>query len=356
MREKRDFAAPDCVANDGAATPVSVPGCGTQRRRTQPYAACREGRYRDAPVAAAAPRFEALLCPSCGAPQPAVDADSVVCSACGTTVSVPAEQKLLRDAHRMSAADAAQLDERSAQISRPPAAWERVAIVVGYGIGITTVVILAIGALVGAIGGAIAGDKMGDTMTKILAGLGAIVCGFVSVPFAGEWVIAFLGHFDFDAASTVVMGARTHLSADLTVAAVLYFLGIAPIALAWRTSQKISGLEDLQARLSAKPPATAGGTSSCRRCGAPLDVKPGALATRCGYCGADNLLTVPHAYAKKKKDEASELDVQVRAAVDTFQRTKRDDRQTMWLLLAGGTLVAPLLCVSGWVMHKIFAA
>ena len=256
----------------------------------------------------------------------------------------------------MSAADAAELDEVSAQISRPPAAWERVAIVVGYAVGGTTVVVLAIGALIGAIGGAIVGDKLGDTVTTFLAGLGAIVCGFVSVPFAGEWIITFFAHFDADAASAAVMGPHMHVSADLMVAAVLYFLGILPIALAWRTSQKIAGLEGLQARLAAKPPEEAGGTSSCRRCGAPLDVNPGALATRCAYCGADNLLTVPHAYAKKKKDEASELDVEVRAAVETYQRTKRDDRQTMWLLLGAGTLVAPFLCLSGWVMHKIFAA
>jgi hypothetical protein len=303
-------------------------------------------------------RLEPLLCPSCGAPQPVGDGDEVRCRACGTTSALPAPYKMLRDAHRVSADDAAQLDALCAEISRPPPAWERAAVVIGYGVGIVTLIVVAIGAILGAIGGMIVGEKLslGDTLTMIVAGIGAFVCGLVSVPYAGEWVVAFVTTFDTDVAAEVVSAPHMQLTSDLAVAALLYFLGIVPIALAWRTSQGISSLEALQAKLAAKPAATPDAASSCRLCGAPLDVRPGALATRCIYCDAENLLTVPQAYAAKEKEAATAIDVQVRSAIAERDAAKLDDRRTMWALLAVGPVLAPIMCGAGWVMHKIFAA
>jgi len=258
----------------------------------------------------------------------------------------------------MSASDAAQLDALAADISRPPPAWERVAVVVGYGVGILTLVVLAIGAIVGAIGGFIVSDKLGgnDTLTKVVVGIGVIVCGVISVPFVGECVVGFMRLQDFDAAMNLTSTPHMQLSSDLTVAGILYFLGVVPIAVAWRTSQSISNLEELQAKLAAEPAATPGGASSCRQCGAALDMRPGALAAKCIYCDAENLLTVPHAYAAKKKEDARAVDVEVQAAVRAREATKRGDRTTMWALLALGPLLAPVLCAAGWLMHKILAS
>jgi hypothetical protein len=221
-----------------------------------------------------------------------------------------------------------------------------------------TLVVLAIGAVFGAIGGAVVGDKLGagDTITKLFAGVGAVVVGLVAVPFAGEWVVAFLTTFDSETAASLVTAPQMHVSADLEVAAVLYFLGVVPIALAWRTSQSISGLEALQSKLAAAPASADGGDACCRGCGAPLDVKPGALGTRCMYCGADNLLRIPRAEAKKKKGDAKVIDKEVQAAVASFEATKRSDRATTLLLLGVGLLLWPFLCAAGWVLHKLFAA
>jgi hypothetical protein len=260
----------------------------------------------------------------------------------------------MRDAHRLSANDAEQLERLCAEISRPPPAWERVAVVVGYGIGILTVIVVALGALVGAIGGLLVSAKLdaGETMTKVLVGLGVLVCGLVSVPLAGEWLIAFATQLDAAKALDGVLAARAHVASDLGVAGVLYVLGVVPIAVAWRTSQSISKLETLQARLAAQPPVTPDGVAKCRRCGAPLDVRPGALGTRCIYCSADNLLSVPDAVAKKKKDDARAIDLEVQAEVTAWAQTKAKDRRTMWLLLAAGLLLAPLLCAGGWLLHR----
>lgn len=299
--------------------------------------------------------LEPLVCSHCGAPQPVGDADVVSCKGCGKDTPLPEAYRHLRDAKRMSANDAAQLDALVKDIATPPPTWERVAMVVGYIVGGLTVIVMAIGAVIGAIGGFVVADKFGggDTVAKFFVAVGVVLCGFVSVPFVGEWVVAFAtANLDLQAASNALVG-HTHFGTDLCVAGVLYFLGVVPLAVAIRTTSSISNLEALQAKLSAQPAASAGGVSACRRCGAPLDVRPGALATRCLYCNADNLLSVPKAFAKKKKDDATAIDLQVQAAIQERARSKRDDRKTMWTLLAAGILLAPLVVAGGWLLHKL---
>jgi predicted Zn-ribbon and HTH transcriptional regulator len=337
----------------------------SKHRRSRAKVAAEAQEAQEAQVAqverakAAGARLEPLRCAKCGMPLPVGDADdSVRCPGCGATAPVPEPHRLMRDAHRMSASDAAQLDALAADISRPPPAWERVAVVVGYGVGILTLVVLALGAIVGAIGGFIVSDKLGgnDTLTKVVVGIGVIVCGVISVPFVGECIVGFIHLQDLDAAMSLTSAPHLQLSADLTVAGVLYFLGVVPIAVAWRTSQSISNLEALQAKLAAQPATTPGGASSCRQCGAALDVRPGALAAKCIYCDAENLLTVPHAYAAKKKEDARAIDVEVQAAVRAHDEVRRSDRAAMWGLLAVGPLLAPVLCAAGWLMHKILSS
>lgn len=230
--------------------------------------------------------------------------------------------------------------------------------VLGYAIGGITLVVIAIGAVVGLIGGFVVADKLGggDTIAKIVIGIGVAVCGFVSVPFVGEWFIAYVTtQLDSAAAADALGSAHMLWRSDLTVAGVLYFLGVVPVAIAWRTSQSISNLEELQAKLAAQPPATPDGVSACRSCGAPLDVRPGALATRCIYCDAENLLTVPDAYAAKKSEDAKAIDLQVQAAVKKREETKAEDRTTMWTMLGAGLLLAPLVLAGGWLLHAILA-
>ncbi|MEO8876833.1 MAG: hypothetical protein ABI461_14665 [Polyangiaceae bacterium] len=42
-------------------------------------------------------------------------------------------------------------------------------------------------------------------------------------------------------------------------------------------------------------------------------------------------------------------------AIAANEKTKSDDRGTMWTLLAAGPLLAPLLCAAAWLMHKLLA-
>lgn len=303
-------------------------------------------------------RLEPFVCAHCGAPQPVGEGDAVTCRGCGKESELPEAYRNLREAHRLSASDAAQLDALCKDISRPPAMWERVAMVIGYAIGGITLVVMAVGAIVGLVGGFVVADKLGggDTVAKIVIGIGVVVCGFLSVPFVGEYVIAFVTtQLDSAAATDALGGARMLWRSDLAVAGVLYFLGVVPVALAWRTSQSISHLQELQSKLAAQPPASPDGVSRCRSCGAPLDARPGALATRCIYCDAENLLTVPDAYAAKKNEDARAIDVQVQAAIAKRDATRAEDRATMWTMLGAGLLLAPLVLAGGWLLHAILS-
>src|SRR5207253_1658793 len=63
----------------------------------------------------------------------------------------------------------------------------------------------------------------------------------------------------------------------------------------------------LQAELAAKPPSRPGGPARCRRCDAPLDVKPGDLGVRCFYCRTDNLVAMPADWIARMKSGTAEI-------------------------------------------------
>jgi hypothetical protein len=316
------------------------------------------GATAQAASPAASPRLEPLVCAKCGAPQPVGDGDEVRCTRCGSIAPLPPPYRMLRDAHRMSASDAAQLDALCADIARPPSTLQRVSIVVGYGVGILTLVIFAIGALVGALVGLAGAAKIdaGEKVGAVIVGLAAIVFGVMSVPFVGEWIVGFVTFRTTDDALQLATGADVQFPIDATVAGILYFFSVVPIAIAWRTSENVSAVKELQAKLCAQPPATPGGACGCRVCGAALDVRPGALASRCIYCGTDNLVAVAATVAAKKKEDAGEINKQVQAARAKHDENRRSDRAAMWTLVALGPLLVPLLCGAGWLLHKIVGA
>lgn len=302
-----------------------------------------------------ASKLEPLVCARCGAPQPVPDADVVHCAACGATAPLPPPYRMLRDAARMSQTDAAQLDALYADVSRPPSLLQRVAIVVGYGLGVLTLLVFGIGALIGAVLGFLGAAKLEvkDELALGIIVLVAVVCGVMSVPFVGEWIVGFATFRTTDAALDLATGGEVQWPIDAAVAGILYFFSVVPIAIAWRTSENVSAVKELQSKLAAQPPSTPGGACGCRTCGAALTVRPGALGARCIYCGTDNLVAVPEAHAAERKADAGEISKQVRAAVASHEKNRRSDRATMWWMVALGPLLLPLLCGAGWLLHQI---
>jgi uncharacterized protein YcfJ len=254
----------------------------------------------------------------------------------------------------MSDQDAAQLHALAADVAKPPPPWKRTAMIVGYVVGGATLVIMAIGAVLGAVAGIVVGSKLGDSAAKFLAIVGAIAVGIVSIPYVGEWLAAVAMLHDSSVATDIVSGSATAYRYDLIAAATLYALGVIPIALAVRTQGNLSAIVALQGKLAARRSPVTGGGLCCRHCGAALDVARDALVSRCLYCGADNLLTVPPAEAVADKDEAKQLDAKVQDAVAQHARERADDRATMLGLMLGGLLLAPYVCVAGYLLHRLF--
>lgn len=310
-----------------------------------------------APEAAARPsmtpgQLEPLVCEQCSAPIAVGEADVTTCAACGHIAPLPEPYRLLRDAKRMSDRDATQLQALAADIAKPPPPWKRVAMIVGYIVGGATVVVMGIGAIVGCVLGVIAGSPLGDAGAKLFAILGAILLGIVSVPYAGEIMASMLVLHSSSAASDIINSAAPAYRYDLIAAAILYLLGIVPLALAYRTQGNLKAIVDLQSKLAART-TVSGGALCCRHCGAALDVKQDAFVTRCLYCGTDNLLTVPVESAASSKHDAKQLDASVQDAVATHERARSNDRSTMWGIMLLGLLVVPYVCAAGYLFHKI---
>lgn len=275
------------------------------------------------------------------------------CPSCDATQVLPEAYRQLRGAKKLSAQAAKELDALSAEIARPPAAWKKVAIVVGYVVGGITLFVLAIGAIVGVIAGFIGAAKAdaGDSIGAIIIGICTLVCGLVSVPLVGELLVFTYQHGGFDAAQRLVLTDATNFDIDLYVGGVLYLFAVVPIALAYTTQVKIKGLEELRGELTAT--TLKAGVAGCRSCGAPLDVAEGAIAARCIYCGTESLVNVGTRVAAKARGKAQKLAGSVQEAMAQLTKAREDDRQAMWAMLVLGPLLLPFVALGGFLLHVL---
>ena len=298
--------------------------------------------------------LEPLTCRSCGAPVPLGEADEVVCPSCGGRQPLTEAYRQFRDARRLSSTDAAALDALGAEISRPNPAWKRAAVILGYTVGGLTLLVLAVGALVGLISGFVAAAKAeaGDTISGIIIVICTAAVGLISVPFVGETLVVAWQRGDFDLGYALATGLSPQYDIDLQVGATLYLLSIVPIALALRTQIGLKAVDDLRRKLAAVP-APKGGALGCRSCGAPLDVTAGALAARCVYCQADNLVTVSAQVAAGAEAATRDVHDGLREALAAHVEAQRSDRVTMWAMILLGPLIAPILCLGGLLLHAV---
>jgi hypothetical protein len=264
--------------------------------------------------------------------------------------------KRLRESRQLSEKDAAELRELAAEVAKPPPAWQRTAMIVGYIVGGATVAVMAIGAVIGAVGGLVVGDKLGETAAKFCAVVGAVGIGIVSVPFAGEWVAAVATLHHTSLAIDIATSRSTQLHYDLIAAVLLYGLGVVPLSLAIRTQGKLDGIVTLQRQLAARRSTLPGAGLCCRNCGAALDAPSDALVSRCIYCGADNLLAVPAADAKAEADAAKKLHGSVAEAIAQRARERSDDRANTVGFMLLGLLLVPVVCGAGYLLHRVVLA
>ncbi len=254
-----------------------------------------------------------LVCAQCAAPVPLADGDFTVCPFCAARVAIPPRYQALRVALHDGAADRGQAAKLYARIGRTPSLLLRICAAL-FSPGSLALWLFWASAIIG-----------------LLLVLGALTLA--------DWVLPFN---PFDVWSDQPLDRWS---------------AVFGVGLAWAGG--IAGmfgrrhaldLRELQAALSATPPARAGGPSTCRVCGAPLAVLPNALGARCDYCGADNLVAVNERWIAGARKTARTLESAMahalRANADETRRTRRQVLIFAALMTAASALFIGVLLAS----------
>jgi len=83
---------------------------------------------------------------------------------------------------------------------------------------------------------------------------------------------------------------------------------------------KVLALAELQGKFVASPPSHEGGPSTCRCCGAPLEIKPGEMCSPCYYCGSQNLVTLEPQWCDELRKHASQTLESVQEALAVYTK------------------------------------
>jgi LSD1 subclass zinc finger protein len=209
------------------------------------------------------PALEPLRCPKCSAPVPLGDGDVATCSFCSAQVPVPEAYRAMRDAERGQRADRAAAEKLYAELSKPSRALEMWVTFTTISGGLVMTIAFAILAL--------------SAVFMFLAGFALELFLHWIAPLIGIDVIDRLG------------GGTTYAVFAIGLVVLVLF----PIWLDGYLHTAGEIRKALQTSLAARPPERSGFPSTCRLCGAALDVPAGALGVRCAYCEADNLVALP---------------------------------------------------------------
>lgn len=236
------------------------------------------------------PALEPLRCPACSAPVPLGTGDVATCAYCSAQVPVPEAYRKLRDAECEQSADRAAAEHLYATLGKPSGALDRWVALTTAGASVVIAIAYVILSL--------------SAVLSLLAGFALGIVLHLIAPLIGIDLIDRLGG-----------GTAYTLFAVALVALVLF-----PRWLNGYLHASGEIRKRLQASLAARAPERPGFPSTCRLCGAALDVPPGALGVRCTYCQADNLVAIPAAVvsaagARQQRFHRSIVDAAERARV-----------------------------------------
>jgi hypothetical protein len=252
-----------------------------------------------------------LQCATCAAPVPLVDGDHGTCPNCGAQYPIPETYRALRDEAGANARKPEAI-ALAKQIGKPPPRLIRALAVFSSG-------------------------------WFIFAGLGFWIAFGVMLSFAA---MPWFGRHLFHVLTYDVLSEQRQMQLSIVLPFGMLVIGFTVASWARRTGIVRGGL---QAALAAAPPAKPGGPKTCRQCAAPLAPKAGALAARCAYCNADNLVELPPAWIDKMRSQAKQLKRELRAAAKEWQTERRALRRSLikrfvlWTLV----LVVPLWFIMG---------
>lgn len=263
-----------------------------------------------------------LLCPRCQGPVPLGDGAWAVCPYCRNNVPIPASYQTLRAAARQESEDLAEAEKLYERLGKPPGAL----------LGAWAVVARALGSWVSSLLGLFARTLAWTWPLAIVLILPLAVFGHMAAPWLGIDPVSRLGAPAFYVFS--------FLAFMLVVAL--------PAALAATADERASVRLALQRMLASAPPATQGGVSRCRRCGAPLTVRAGALGARCDYCGTDNLVQLPASWLRTQTRAVVEDHDAITSAIAAERTVHGRGIRRLQVTTAALFVCTPLMAVAGW--------
>lgn len=272
----------------------------------------------------ASPSVEPLRCPTCGAPVPLGDADIVPCVACGAQVPIPAPLRELRRAEREDRGDRAEAEALYKKLGTPPSALLRAWV---------AVFVLGAGAVVAAMSVIIAIG--GIFLIFVVVGLELALHGLAG-PLGIDLIDRFGGGWTYAGFATAAL-----------------VLGVFPM---WLTQYLQDSGElrlKLQANLAAKAPQRPGFPSTCRECGAALEVPAGAYGVRCAYCRADNLVLLPAAWLARAGIKREHFHGSILEAVGKAKALRAEALGTVKLIAIGGAIGIVVMGIVGHVATAI---
>lgn len=259
-------------------------------------------------------RVAPLHCPGCGSAVPLGDGDTLTCPYCRASVSVPESYGTLRAATRIAEADRVRVEAAYATLGAPPGPMLRF-----WAAASRRTLVVAAWVL-----------------------LLPLAPALLAVPFLAMRLARYAPSWGFNLLD--VMGTTEYVAVFTLGPLVLLVL---PVIVYGYENTVAGARASLGAALAARPAAIAGGQALCRECGAPLEVPSGALGTRCGYCGTDNLLQVSAARAAAYVDASGASHRSAESALEALRTLRKGARGRLARRIFSASAIFGLL-VSAW--------
>lgn len=223
------------------------------------------------------------------------DADALTCPGCGAQTPVPDAYRDLQRARHDDVALRAQAERVLRKLDRPPTIVTKVLA------RILDLPMLAFIALYG-----------------IPVGLFAIV----KADKLNYWLAPRL---HLESANDVPFGYMVAAMFGL-----LFVIAFIPRAFGVYANRRASARGQLLASLRAHPPKIEGGASTCRSCGAPLEIATDAIVATCSYCRAENAIVLETRTVATTKQIVGKLG---KTIAEVAVRDRADRRATIRLLV-----------------------
>ncbi|MEO8844999.1 MAG: hypothetical protein ABI591_22475 [Kofleriaceae bacterium] len=239
-------------------------------------------------------QIEILRCRACDMPLVLGDGSTITCSGCGAQTAVPDTYRELQRARHDDAPLRAQAETVLRKLARPPSVVVQVlarcldlpmlAFVMLFGIPVTLFAILE-------------ADK------------------------ANRWLAP---HLHLKSADDVPFGYMVAIMCFL-----MLVIAFVPRAFGIYANRRATERGKLVAALRARAPERPGGPSTCRSCGAPLEVATNAIVATCSYCGVESAVVVDAAVAAITEGVVRNLG---KTMVDAAMHDRAERRSTRGLL------------------------